>query len=268
MRHHIQIPAQHCMVMSDIHGQFDLLQNVLDTVRPDEKIIFIGDYCDRGRDSFDVLQTVKQLVDSGRAHASRGNHDQMFLDFLAEPEEQAFFYYNQGGRETIESFFRDENHDFSVTMRYTPQKLASDILLRHKDLIDFLMELPYTIEMNDWLFVHAGVKPYSPQWKKTTSLNDFLWIRQEFYLQKNETGKHILFGHTSAHHLPVHTTPIWVNRTGDVFGIDGGAGGSGCLNGIRLRDNAIQEIIKATKDGNVLTLPFKTYQKGEMPHGS
>lgn len=268
MSHHIQVPAQNCFVMSDIHGQHELLQRLLDDVRHDEKIIFIGDYCDRGRDSYDVLKTVKSLVESGKAYASRGNHDQMFLDFLAEPEEQAFFYYNQGGRETVESFFRHENNGFSVTMRFTPQKLASEILLHHKDLVDFLMNLPYSIEMDDWLFVHAGVKPYSTEWKKTTSLNDFLWIRQEFYLQKNETGKRVMFGHTSAHHLPVHTTPIWTNRQGNIFGIDGGAGGSGCLNGIRLRDNNIQEVIKAKKDGDVLTLPFENYQKGEMPHGS
>lgn len=256
MRHHIQIPLQSCLVMSDIHGQLQLLESVLEQAKSNEKLIFIGDYCDRGRDSFDVLTTVKRLVESGKAHATLGNHDQMFLDFLEEPDEYKDFYYDQGGRETIESFFREKQLDYSVTMRYTPERIASEILEKHHDLIQFLRELPYTIEMGDWLFVHAGVKPYSTEWKRTTSLNDFLWIRQAFYLQKNETGKKIVFGHTSAQHLPVHSTPIWVNKTGDAFGIDGGAGGAGCLNGVRIQEDAIVEIVKAYKNGEVMTLPL------------
>lgn len=266
MRHHIQIPLQNCVVMSDIHGRYDLLTTLLEQVKNEETLIFLGDYCDRGRDSFETLYTVKRLVENGQAYAVIGNHDQMFLDFLDEPEEQAFFYFNQGGRETIESFYADQELGFTASMRYTPQRIASDILTQHAELISFLRHLPVTIEMDDFLFVHAGVKPYSPDWKRTTSENDYMWIRQEFYLQKNETGKRVLFGHTSAHHLPEHTTPIWVNRTGNAFGIDGGAGGSGCLNGVRIQRGEIVEIIKALHQGCAMSLPFKIDKKGESKH--
>lgn len=254
--HHIEIPLQPCFVMSDIHGKHALLENLLKQTEETEKILFLGDYCDRGKDSLSVLLTVKRLVDEGKAYAVRGNHDQMFLDFLDAPDEQPEFYYNQGGRETIDSFY---DLDFSPSIHYTPKRVASYILESYPDLIDFIRNLPYTIEMGDWLFVHAGIRPYSTAWKTNTSLTDMLWIRQEFYFQKNETGKRVMFGHTSSYHLPLHDTPIWMHRDKTSFGIDGGAGGSGCLNGVRMNNGEISEVIKAYQNGSTLMFPFESY---------
>jgi len=256
MSHHIQLPLQDCLVCSDIHGKKHLLDALLKERRSNETLLFLGDYCDRGKESFSVMMQVKELVESGQAYAIRGNHDQMFLDFLDEPEEQADYYYNQGGRYTIESFFEGINPSITFTLHYTPQHLASIILKEHQELIQFIRNLPYTIEMGKWLFVHAGVKPYSVNWKESTPLNQFIWLREEFYLRQNETGKHVMFGHTSSSHLPIHDTPIWMNRTQDAFGIDGGAGSSGCLNGVRIVDESLHEVAKVYQNGEVMTLPL------------
>lgn len=256
MSHHISVPVQDCLVCSDIHGKNHLLNILLKQKAETETVLFLGDYCDRGKDSFLVMTKVKELVETGKAFAIRGNHDQMFLDFLDDPEEMAHYYYSQGGRYTIESFFEGINPSITFTLRYTPQHLASIILKEHQELIQFIRNLPYTIEMGKWLFVHAGVKPYSPNWKDSTPLNQFTWIREEFYLRKNETGKHIMFGHTSSKHLPMHNTPIWFNQSEDVFGIDGGAGSTGCLNGVRIHKEAIQEIVKVYQNEEVLMLPL------------
>lgn len=256
MNHHIEIPLQPCLAISDIHGNYTRLNNLLEKSSPSEKILFLGDYCDRGEDSLSVLLKVKQLVEEGKAIALRGNHDQMFLDFLDSPDEQPGFYYDQGGRATIDSFY---DLDFSPSISYTPQRNASYIKNSFPELIAFIRSLPYTVQMEDWVFVHAGIQTYSPSWKETTSLTNMIWIREQFYRPKNETGKRVMFGHTSTYHLPVHDTPIWVSADETLFGIDGGAGGSGCLNAVRMNNGEIKEILKAYQNGSVMSFPFKTY---------
>ena len=71
----------------DIHGQSALLDDALARVErdggPDARIIFLGDLVDRGPDSRAVIERVLEGQAEGRPWTVlRGNHDQMFLDFL------------------------------------------------------------------------------------------------------------------------------------------------------------------------------------------
>lgn len=257
MGHHLEIEKQDVIVLSDIHGRFDLLETLIKQVEENEVMLLLGDYCDRGKDSLQVIKLVKELVENGRAIAVKGNHDQMFLDFLDDPSAEPDWYFGQGGRETVQSFYGGNDIGFNVSLRYTPEKIAQDILMMYPELIDFLRALPLTIEMDGYLFVHAGVKSHSKDWKSSTLPQEYLWIRQDFYLRPNDTGKRILFGHTSAYHLPLHDTPIWVNKEGNLFGIDGGAGGSGCLNGVRIQNGKIIGVYKVYKYDEWDYVPFE-----------
>ena len=73
-------------IIGDIHGKFDRLDGLLrklgwtgggTTWSPpaDTKIIFVGDYIDRGDQQLAVLETVRSLVDAGDAIALMGNHE-------------------------------------------------------------------------------------------------------------------------------------------------------------------------------------------------
>ena len=75
------------MIIPDIHGQADKLHGLLNHIgwrksasgwqssQPNEEIVFLGDFIDRGPNNIDVLATVRSLVDSGKAHAIMGNHE-------------------------------------------------------------------------------------------------------------------------------------------------------------------------------------------------
>ena len=70
------------LAIGDIHGCSAMLDTLLQAVAPgpDDTIVTLGDYVDRGPDSPGVLD---RLIALGRTHhlvALRGNHDQMMLD--------------------------------------------------------------------------------------------------------------------------------------------------------------------------------------------
>jgi len=79
-------------IIGDIHGHSDELNALLETLgyrnieksrrHPDgRKVIFLGDYIDRGPKIREVLQTVGGMVDAGQALAILGNHEVNALRF-------------------------------------------------------------------------------------------------------------------------------------------------------------------------------------------
>lgn len=77
-------------IIGDIHGHADELHALLETLgyrngphTDGRKIIFLGDYIDRGPKIRDVLVTVRRLVDSGLALAILGNHEVNAMRFHA-----------------------------------------------------------------------------------------------------------------------------------------------------------------------------------------
>jgi hypothetical protein len=73
-------------LIGDLHGQYDKLRGLLLTLgyeangggfthHQGRKVIFLGDYIDRGPRIREVLQTVRAMVDAGDALAIMGNHE-------------------------------------------------------------------------------------------------------------------------------------------------------------------------------------------------
>jgi hypothetical protein len=72
-------------LVGDIHGHAAELTQLLDQLgyrkeasvyrHPDRKMIFVGDFVDRGPQIQEVLETVRPMVDSGAALAVMGNHE-------------------------------------------------------------------------------------------------------------------------------------------------------------------------------------------------
>lgn len=62
-------------VIGDIHGEADLLRDLLTRIDSSDALIFVGDLIDRGHDNRGVIETVRPLVESGRAICLMGNHE-------------------------------------------------------------------------------------------------------------------------------------------------------------------------------------------------
>ncbi len=72
-------------LIGDIHGHADELAQLLETLgfrkaqdvyqHPERKVIFLGDFIDRGPKIRQVLEIVRPMIDGGYALAVMGNHE-------------------------------------------------------------------------------------------------------------------------------------------------------------------------------------------------
>lgn len=222
-------------VVGDVHGCFDKLKLLLEThwKKEREQLIILGDLIDRGPRSREVIQLAMSLRKEYKAIILKGNHEDLFLDWLEDPLEMSY-YYDIGGRETVDSFF-----DERVTFQKDPLLLTESIRIRYKEEMGFLKSLPNYHEADGFIFVHAGVNLDFKDWKNTND-NDFKWIRHEFIYRKNETEKTIVFGHTGTRKLNADKSDdVWFSPCGTKIGIDGSCGDEGVLHGLRITNGKI-----------------------------
>ncbi|PHS22212.1 MAG: hypothetical protein COA84_13675 [Robiginitomaculum sp.] len=71
-------------VIPDLHGMNGMLQQALTTIYDDNpkggKIIFLGDYIDRGTECRAVVETVMHPPENWEFICLKGNHEEMFVD--------------------------------------------------------------------------------------------------------------------------------------------------------------------------------------------
>jgi hypothetical protein len=72
-------------IIGDVHGHADALRRLLQAMgyqeedgvfrHPDRRVIFVGDFVDRGPKQLEILQIAKTMCDAGAALAVMGNHE-------------------------------------------------------------------------------------------------------------------------------------------------------------------------------------------------
>lgn len=119
--------------MSDIHGHYTELLSSLENINlnpKNNKLIFLGDYVDNGKYSYQVLNKLRQLEMKypQQVITLLGNHDEWFYDWLFTPNSS--FNFNDFF-ETINSFIGIERYSelFFTTQEDESPKL--DNLIRH-----------------------------------------------------------------------------------------------------------------------------------------
>lgn len=221
-----EIPAGvRAYVIGDIHGRFDLLLRLHDDIISDAqqkplgdlRIIYLGDYIDRGPSSREVLDFLTSAQSSRfSVTCLLGNHEAMLLRFLEDssvgPEWLAY-----GGLATLMSYGVNLSGVASAEekLRAAQGALSERLPSAHKS---FLVNLPTHASLGDYFFVHAGVRPGVALAEQKDM--DLVWIREEFLASKDFHGKIVVHGHS------YKTEPeVLPNR----IGIDTGAYATGRL---------------------------------------
>ena len=195
--------------VGDIHGCAGELECLLDTIRPgpQDKIVFIGDYVDRGPDSRAVIERLIQLRESSGASCVflKGNHEDMFLAYLGEKGRYGEAFLLNGGRTTLASYGLPPEACGPSALEALPRAHVS--FLRSLQLYD--CDPPF-------LFVHAGISPLRQLEEQEEE--DLLWIREEFIRNRHLLPFTVVFGHTPQREILWHL-PFKIGiDTGCVYG--------------------------------------------------
>lgn len=222
------------LAISDIHGSIDLLEQLLEKVQyhPEkDQLILLGDYVDRGPNAKAVIEKVMELHHEG-AIVLKGNHEDMMLKALTTDEERAWNHWvvRNGGDKTLQSYgFEEEELKINEEKPFQKPVLKNDTLTKH---LTFIKSLHPLTELNQYIFVHAGVDP--TQSIHETDPYRLMWIRDEFY-EHYKGDQTVIFGHTPTPHLHKNKKNFSI-YFGDnqIIGIDGGAVYGGQLNCLSL----------------------------------
>lgn len=182
----------HYYVIPDIHGCNKLLQKALEEIycqNPEGgKIIFLGDYIDRGEDNLGVIKTVMNPPKNWEFVCLLGNHERMFTD--------AYFsripFYDFEAAKDLAEFGRDG----LVKYNNVHQGINRDIITWMDNLKLFHIE-----DQN--VFVHA----YYDDTRRPDEQSEStcLWARMSDFetYYNDKQGLYMVHGHTPRKHGPI-----------------------------------------------------------------
>lgn len=164
--------------ISDIHGCYNELCSRMEQLgglatfeNGKNKLIFLGDYIDRGPESKKVLETIynwQQSVGTANLVVLRGNHEDWFLDFLDGKGDE--WLVEDTNLNTSKTFLTHEQLEKVKEMAIGGKTNSIYSYMRtcmrenDKKLIAWLRKLPYFYETENQIFVHAGIDEEAGDW--------------------------------------------------------------------------------------------------------
>jgi len=161
--------------IGDIHGCLTELNTLLASLElgAQDRLVFLGDYVDRGPDSRGVLERMIELEQEERHIFLRGNHEAWMM--VARTNFSMFAsWWEVGGLETMDSYNTRDLHDI-------PESHWK-----------FLERTRLFWESEDHIFVH-GASGSGPL--EATGEQWLLWNRI-YNIEPHPSGKRVICGHT------------------------------------------------------------------------
>ncbi|HEY8515769.1 MAG TPA: metallophosphoesterase family protein [Candidatus Binatia bacterium] len=220
------------LCVGDVHGCAPELERLITDVDPgpDDQLVFLGDYVDRGPASRDTVELLLELRERLPATVLlRGNHEEMFLDFLGlgGANKEAFFW--NGGAQTLASYGLA-----GLAREPAAEAALAKVPASHLELFASL-ELRW--QADGFAFVHAGVRPGVPLEQQRRE--DLLWIREEFLLHDHGLEDTVVFGHTPCR-------DVWFGR-GRKIGLDTGCVYGGKLSCLDLTQGILHQVARGAR---------------------
>lgn len=211
-------------VIEDVHGNYKELKDLLNKINPDfkkDQLIFLGDYIDRGPQSYKVIRLLIDLQEKhGKDHLVllRGNHEDMAIDNIEYDRIDSFNGYDK-------TFGDFRNNKDSIENYY-----------------ELFKALPLYYEDQSFIYVHGGIMPGLAMERQYEE--DLLWIRKEFYESSLTFIKPVIFGHTPTVNINGTYSPF-IKK--DRIGIDTGLAYGGRLTALEIQDGKIVKIHNVAK---------------------
>lgn len=181
-------------VIGDIHGSLKALLQIMKKaeIKPEDKLIFLGDYVDGWSDSANVVSYLIEFSRQNTCIFLRGNHDDLTHRWLKNGEfnEQ---WLEHGGQSSIDAY-----------RQFTEEEKNAHIQF-YEEMVN------YYVDKENRLFVHAGFtnqkgpeNEYTPTpfywdrtlWEMALSLDPALNPEDQNYPKRLKLFKEIFIGHT------------------------------------------------------------------------
>jgi serine/threonine protein phosphatase 1 len=185
--------------VGDVHGRYDLLSRLLDRIFEDAKafeltpkIVFLGDYIDRGENARDAVDLLLALADQTEVETVflMGNHEQMLLGFLRDPALGSRWLRN-GGLQTLMNYAVGSSGAV---------RTDSELLRLQRALIEalgphlgFIEGLRLSHRDGNLFFSHAGADPALPTDEQ--DIATLLWGCESFRTTDRNDGVWVVHGH-------------------------------------------------------------------------
>ncbi|QSZ42146.1 hypothetical protein GJV85_08485 [Sulfurimonas aquatica] len=163
-------------VIGDVHGAYHSLLKLIKQLPQDAKIIFVGDLCDKGKYSKDVIE----YVINNNYPCVKGNHEHLFEKYILDAVE------------------RDVHSPWSSDKRYGGlaciESYNKDIPLIKKHL-EWIKKLPVYIEIERYFITHGFALEYYEHRDNEEYYNEFLLNRYYHGDEVPESEVINVFGH-------------------------------------------------------------------------
>jgi serine/threonine protein phosphatase 1 len=227
-------------IVGDIHACPAELETLLTALRlqSEDRLVFLGDYIDRGPNARAVVDLLLGMKADAvcRLTFLKGNHEDMFLDFLGLPGNHGDAFLVNGGVPTLGSY--------GLLRSNVGQDVAAQLPPEH---LEFYRSLETMFTDGETLCVHAGLNPARPLPEQTEE--ERLWIRQEFITRPHSFPYTVVFGHTPQREVLFHL-PYKV-------GIDTGLVYGGKLSCLEITERKLLQIAKGSRQVQVKSvLPY------------
>lgn len=209
---------------SDIHGHYKALMEAVSNSSFDSNndlLVVCGDMFDRGEQSLAVYEYLKGLYDNKRAVIIKGNHEQMFIDYLEGNVISPFNYIRNGLDKTFAEFLHCTKPfetwcilediknptygDFAEWVAHAREEINEE----YPELLPWLKSLPYYFETEDYIFTHGAIDTEVDDWRhphcnkyEKTDWEALMWDDGSFFGKEiNNTDKKVVIGHFGTNHL-------------------------------------------------------------------
>src|SRR3546814_9860352 len=194
-------PGRRVYAIGDIHGRDDLFGQLIDRIRADHAargpaqmtLVLLGDLVDRGPQSVEVVERAMNLRrEFPDTRLLVGNPAECFLAALTGDVRRVRYFMRIGGAAEGRSYWKDEARYALATFEQVAERLPQLVPAEH---VHFLGLGEDVVEIGDYVFVHAGIRPGVPLDKQ--ALSDLRWIRDEFLDDATDHGTIIVNGHST-----------------------------------------------------------------------
>jgi len=168
--------------IGDVHGCADALESLLGRIAAHgagrrRRLVFLGDYIDKGPESARAVAIVRGLQDADPDSVTclMGNRESALLEAVHDPRRTAAWIAT-GGDRTLASYGAARIADLPAAML----AWIAGLKTVHEDGLRY--------------YVHAGFRP--GRRGIDPSVRARLWIREPFLSVDYDFGKHVVHGHT------------------------------------------------------------------------